>query len=238
MKVVTYNFHKGRAPKGGHSILEEAAHALRELQPDMLLCQEVFRAHDDTEHQSQVLGHMLGLEHHFAPNRFWGPGCHGNATFTRFEVRESRNIEITHSRWEKRGILHTRMHLDGFSFDVMNTHFSLTHRQRQKQLHTLLAHLPEEGDVPVLVAGDFNDWHGGLDRFIRRMRHFDNALLHVPRGDRLTFPATRPVFALDRIYTRGLRVKSVRVLRGDPWQRLSDHLPVEVVFEAPNGKPP
>jgi endonuclease/exonuclease/phosphatase family metal-dependent hydrolase len=232
VKIVTYNFHKGRSSRGRH-ILEEAAHALRDLAPDMLLCQEVFRAHDDAEHQSERLGELLAMPHHFAPNRFWDRGCHGNATFTRFEVHHARNIEITHSPFEKRGILHTRLHRNGTTFEVMNTHFSLTGNQRRKQLHTLLAHLPEHPDVPVLVAGDFNDWHGGLDRLIRRARHFDNALHHLPPPLRRTFPAQRPVFALDRVYVRGFRVESVRVLHGEPWRRLSDHLPVEVVLAPP-----
>ena len=40
-----------------------------------------------------------------------------------------------------------------------------------------------------------------------------------------TFPSLVPVFALDRIYTRGFRCTSAFVPRGDTWARMSDHLP-------------
>jgi endonuclease/exonuclease/phosphatase (EEP) superfamily protein YafD len=35
-----------------------------------------------------------------------------------------------------------------------------------------------------------------------------------------------PVLPLDRIYYRGLKLKSAHILKGRPWNLLSDHLPV------------
>lgn len=227
VKVITYNFHKGRAARGGRSIVEEAAQALREREADLLLCQEVFHTADDVSHQSRELSALLGLEHWFGPNRFYQRGCHGNATFTRYNVRRSANIEITHSFFERRGILHTLIELEDFALEVLNTHFSLTHGQRRRQLSTLLQNIPEHPTVPVLVAGDFNDWHGRLDRIIHRQRHFENALRLLPPRQRRTYPSRRPLLSLDRIYYRGFKLLDVRVLRGDPWTGLSDHLPVE-----------
>lgn len=227
MKVITYNFHKGRAARGGRSIIDEAAHALREREPDVLMCQEVFHTADDLSHQSKILTELLGLAHSFGPNRFYLRGCHGNATFTRYHVRRATNIEITQSFFERRGILHTNLELEDYALEVLNTHFSLTARQRRRQLRTLLANIPSNPGHPVLVGGDFNDWGGGLDRLIHRTRHFENVLRALPQRARRTYPARRPLLALDRIYYRGFRVLDVRVLRGAPWDRLSDHLPVE-----------
>jgi endonuclease/exonuclease/phosphatase family metal-dependent hydrolase len=39
------------------------------------------------------------------------------------------------------------------------------------------------------------------------------------------------VFALDRVYLRGLRCRSTHVPRGAGWRRWSDHLPLIVELE-------
>ena len=41
-----------------------------------------------------------------------------------------------------------------------------------------------------------------------------------------TFPSAFPLLRLDRVYVRGLRVASARVLWGPTWARLSDHAPI------------
>ena len=116
-------------------------------------------------------------------------------------------------------------------FEVFNVHFSLTTRQRRRQWSKLLAALPEDESTPVLACGDFNDWSYSIDRLARRSGTLRNALWELPLRERLTFPARRALFGLDRIYYRGFRVKSVRVLRDQPWAELSDHLPVEAELE-------
>ena len=45
-----------------------------------------------------------------------------------------------------------------------------------------------------------------------------------------TFPSLTPVFALDRIYTRGLECVTTHVPRGSMWARMSDHLPLVAEF--------
>jgi len=47
----------------------------------------------------------------------------------------------------------------------------------------------------------------------------------TPRSP-VTFPSRMPLFALDRMYTRGLRCLSMTVPRGPAWARMSDHLPL------------
>ena len=41
-----------------------------------------------------------------------------------------------------------------------------------------------------------------------------------------TFPSRFPLFAMDRIYTRGLHCHASSVPRGNTWARMSDHLPL------------
>ena len=46
-----------------------------------------------------------------------------------------------------------------------------------------------------------------------------------------TFPSLAPVFALDRLYLRGLACRSTMVPRGTTWARMSDHLPLVAELE-------
>ena len=230
MKVITYNLHKGRDRRRRESILHDAVHALADRGPDILLCQEVFHGIEDDVAQCHFITEVVGHPHVFGPNSHYERGCHGNATFARLPIANHKNHDITESYFEKRGILHTELAGNGRTIDVLNLHFSLTGAQRRRQWRKLLDALPEDEGTPVLAAGDFNDWAGGLDRKARASGRLANALWHLPRRERASFPARRPFFALDRIYYRGFEVAEVRVLRGEPWSRLSDHLPVEVRF--------
>ena len=55
---------------------------------------------------------------------------------------------------------------------------------------------------------------------------FDNAHgRYAPEAAR-TWHSRRPVFSLDRIYTRNLTVTAAKRLDGEPWSHLSDHLPL------------
>ena len=48
-----------------------------------------------------------------------------------------------------------------------------------------------------------------------------------------TFPAAFPWLRLDRIYQRGFAVRNARVLHGNPWRQLSDHVPIFAELELP-----
>lgn len=230
LKILTYNLHKGRSPLR-RDVLAHVAEALAEREPDLLFCQEVFHGEDDARHQSKVLTAALGHAHVFGPNSFYRRGCHGNATFARLPVAQHMNIDVTSSWFERRGILHASLQGEGAVIETLNVHFGLTGGQRRRQWRRLLESLPDDPDQPVVVCGDFNDWSAELDRLARGSGVLHNALWAQPRTARRSFPAKRPIFALDRIYLRGFHVHSAVVLRGRPWTRLSDHLPVEAIVE-------
>jgi endonuclease/exonuclease/phosphatase family metal-dependent hydrolase len=230
VKVVTYNLHKGLG-RARNSILAAAIRALADRQPDLVLCQEVFHGAREAIAQCTQISEMLGLAHAFGPNVFRRVGCHGNATFSRLPAARFVNVDITQSMLERRGMLRTWFQGETGPFEALNVHFSLTGRQRRRQWERLLEALPEDPDVPMLAAGDFNDWAGTLDRFARRLPGMRNVLWELPARQRRSFPARRPMLSLDRIYVRGFAVREVRVLHGSPWDQLSDHLPVEAVLE-------
>jgi endonuclease/exonuclease/phosphatase family metal-dependent hydrolase len=112
-------------------------------------------------------------------------------------------------------------------------HLGLMHAGRVRQVERLARFIEAEvpGDALLIVAGDFNDWGEKLDS---PMHHsgLRRALVEGTSAARLnTFPSRVPLFALDRIYTRGLRCVSTSVPRGAAWARMSDHLPLVAELE-------
>jgi endonuclease/exonuclease/phosphatase family metal-dependent hydrolase len=100
-----------------------------------------------------------------------------------------------------------------------------------RQIERLAAFIADEvpPGAPLLVAGDFNDWGERLDgpmgtAGLRRARAGSE------RAQR-TFPSSVPLFALDRVYTRGLACLSATVPRSSGWARMSDHLPLLVELQ-------
>ena len=76
------------------------------------------------------------------------------------------------------------------------------------------------------MAGDFNDWGEKLDGPMAGIGLL-RASAGAARAQR-TFPSSVPLFALDRVYLRGLACVSAMVPRNSGWARMSDHLPLVV----------
>ena len=107
-------------------------------------------------------------------------------------------------------------------------HLSLHKRGRSRQLEAISHRLEELAtrDMPIIVAGDFNDWrHRASSILERRLGMTEVSVARFGRAAR-TFPAMMPVLQLDRIYVRGFKVAASEVHRGKPWSLLSDHLAV------------
>ena len=235
-KLVSYNIRKAKGIRGSRPDLEDIALNLGALQPDMLLCQEVFHGSGGV-HQSREIAEQLELLHRYEPNAEYRRGHHGNATFSRFPISRHRNTDISTNRVERRGVLYTRVHpVPGGILHIFNTHFGLNKKQRNRQAR-MLGELVREivrPDEAVILGGDFNDWSGQLDPVISAEVGLENAMLLLAMKKRRTWSTRRPLFALDRIYYHNLHLVDVRVLNSPPWDRLSDHFPVEAIFSDRN----
>ncbi|MBA8737512.1 endonuclease/exonuclease/phosphatase family protein [Chromobacterium violaceum] len=237
--ICTYNIHKGMSPLNRHVKVGGMAEALAELAPDMLFLQEV-----QGKNLERALRHQIWPvqpQHHYLAGRLahravyglnasYGHGHHGNALLTRFPVNDWCNRDISVNRFESRGVLQCLLQPDGWPQPVVALcgHFNLLAFDRRKQYRGLADYVRQAiaDHLPLILAGDFNDWRGEASALLRQELGLEEAFLTLHGRHAQSFPARMPMLALDRIYVRGLKVESARVLSGRPWSGLSDHLPL------------
>ncbi len=247
LRVATYNIHKGVRGLGTRKRLEihNLGLGIEALDADIVLLQEVRLFHTrDARHfdqtwfgwpdasQAEFLA-PEGYHSAYRSNAVTRHGEHGNALLSRWPLGDVGHHDVSDHRFEQRGLLHVPVQWQGSWLHVVVAHFGLVHssrvRQVQRLAHFIREHVPE--GEPLLVGGDFNDWGERLDApmegiGLKRARAHGGSAVH-----RLTFPSRLPVFALDRMYLRGLRCASTMVPRGASWARMSDHLPMVAELE-------
>jgi endonuclease/exonuclease/phosphatase family metal-dependent hydrolase len=248
LRVATYNIHKGVRGVGPGKRLEihNLGLAIEALDADLVCLQEVRLYHrkdarrfDQTwfgwpdAGQADFLA-PEGYEVAYRTNAFTRGGEHGNALLSRWPIGDIGHHDVSDHRFEQRGLLHVPVLWAGQRVHVVVAHLGLVHASRLRQVQRLHEYLAAEvpaGEL-LLVAGDFNDWGEKLDGPMADFGLKRAVGSGDRRAQRLTFPALVPVFALDRIYLRGLQCLSTTVPRGAVWRRMSDHLPLLAELKA------
>jgi endonuclease/exonuclease/phosphatase family metal-dependent hydrolase len=248
LRVATYNIHKGVRGLGLRKRLEihNLGLGVEALDADLVFLQEVrlFHRREARRFERTWFGWPeQGQADYLAPegydvayrtNAITRHGEHGNALLSRWPMGDVDHHDVSAHRFEQRGLLHVPVHWQGRTVHAVVAHFGLTHGGRLQQVQYLSRFITQfvPRQAPVLVAGDFNDWNERLDAPMRTIG-LQRAELHSGAARlRPTFPSRVPVFALDRVYTRGFRCVSLEVPRGVAWARMSDHLPLVVELEA------
>jgi endonuclease/exonuclease/phosphatase family metal-dependent hydrolase len=148
-------------------------------------------------------------------------GWHGNAIIWRDDrVRLTGMGHVSLPGLEPRGAVRVEFDTPLGALRVIGLHLGLIGQYRRQQLLHLTEEMTEWSDMPTVWAGDFNEWSRQpvLDHCAPQMRFLP------PRA---SFPAPRPLGALDRIALgRGLGVASHGVYAQRPAQIASDHLPI------------
>jgi len=239
LTVTTYNIHKGFSQFNRRMVIHELRERLRQLDSDIVFLQEVqglhlghAEAHEDWPGmpQHEFLAEDVWRNAAYGRNVMYSHGHHGNAILSRFPIHSVHNQDVTHLRFERRGLLHAVIET-GLQTEPVHcacVHLSLFGRSRRHQFESLAEHLEEiaPGATPLIVAGDFNDWrnraHDLLAERLGMVEVFCGAggrRCLPPRS----FPCGLPVFRLDRIYVRGFNVVATEVHFGQGWARISDH---------------
>ena len=243
LRVVTLNIHKGLSHFNRRMVIHELREGLQLLDPDLVFLQEVqglnrrfalrFAGAPPEAQHAFLAGDTW--QHVYGCNAVYDHGHHGNAILSRYGFLSYENQDVSDHGFERRGLLHSVVAVPGWrrNLHCVCVHLSLHERGRSRQLEAISGRLEElaSRNLPIIVAGDFNDWrHRASSILERRLGMTEVSLARFGSAAR-TFPAMMPVLRLDRIYVRGFKVVASQVHKGKPWSMLSDHLAVSAELE-------
>ncbi len=238
LRLVTWNIHKGIGTDRTYA-LERVIEVLRLLNADIVCLQEVDHRvrRSSFENQKKRLRRELGYPYSaMGLNVKVGRGAYGNVTLSKFPVESRRNLDLTVAPKKRRRALITHVAVRGQqTWVVANVHLGLMHVERKIQVRRLLAHLSAgiDKNIPLVIAGDWNEWGTRLVRGILNQEG-----LHVARVDRQrherTWPSRKPLVALDRVvYRAPVRCHHVACILDDATRVASDHVPLVVELTVP-----
>jgi len=242
LRVATYNIHKGFSHFNRRMMVHELRHHLRGLDADIVFLQEVlgeypgYVLHEPNwpaAPQYEFLAETVWSNFAYGRNAMYDHGHHGNAILSRYPIISSENQDISDHRFEQRGLLHCEVAVESFHLHCLCVHLGLLERGRRRQLTALTARVQRlvPPTAPLIVAGDFNDWHNRAGRLLVSALGLTDVYQERRGRVALTFPSGLPLLRLDRIYARGFRVCGVEVHHGRPWSRISDHAALSTELE-------
>lgn len=229
-RIATYNIHKARGLDGRKSV-ERIARVLEKINPDIVALQEVVNHEGASieDHQASFLAERLGHRFAIGQTREYRGGIYGNVTLSRWDFELVRQIDLTVSGRERRGVLRTDICIGQHRLHIFNVHLGTAHRERRKQaIRFMDVDLLRAVDIsgPRIVLGDFNDWtHGLVTRMLSAEFHFSDLAEHLTRTR--SYPGIAPLLHLDHIYCdQHLKVAGARFQRDGLALIASDHLPL------------
>ncbi|MFP8881451.1 MAG: endonuclease/exonuclease/phosphatase family protein [Myxococcota bacterium] len=226
--VATYNVHRWTGLNGrGKPDPARAGFVISELGADVIALQEVMRSHKGDD-PLETLADALGMHVTFAATRVHKKGELGNAILSRWPIGGVSMLDLSFSRLEKRVAVSARIPFESGVLDVVSTHLALTDRTRHRQVRALLEH-PQRQRGPTLLLGDMNAW-----RKCPATRALEKGMVGNEVNFPMSYPSARPVLALDRIYTSGVKLVEIKAHDTPAAQRASDHLPVVARIRLPS----
>ena len=253
LRIATYNIHKGVSAFGRRNRVHDLRIALATLEADLLFLQEVQEVNarnserfSDWPAEAQTR-FLAGPDYHYVygGNAVYEYGHHGNAILSLHPFAFAHNHDISDHRFESRGMLHAVQRVGDRELHCVNVHLGWFAQSRRRQADALIELVRDTvpAGAPLIIAGDFNDWHNRLTLHLSAALGVREAMVdrRLARAGMLpmlarparTFPALLPWLKLDRIYVRGFRVGQVEVMRGRLWAQMSDHAPLvaDLIFD-------
>ena len=205
---------------------------LANLDADIIALQEVFAVCDSHEGQVEAIASELGMNSAFGCTRHHRSRPYGNAILTRWPILQSREMDISWMRRERRGCIRADLKTPAGMLHVFNIHMGTSYFERRHQVRSLLSSRQILDDLagPRLLVGDFNEWIKGLTtRMLSDKFESLNLALYIRRHR--SYPGLIPVLHLDHIYfERPLHVEKAELVRTRLSKIASDHLPLVATF--------
>ncbi|WNQ11985.1 endonuclease/exonuclease/phosphatase family protein [Paenibacillus aurantius] len=230
-KVMSFNIHHG-ADAGNVYDLERIAAVIRESGADLIGLQEVDRYYSSRSNNEDTIARlagMLGMHYAYGANLDREPAApgqprsqYGTAVLSKYPILYAENHLLTSYGQEQRGLLETRVEIEGTPVTFYSTHLGLDAAQQKVQTEELLAITGSRSGAQIVV-GDFNAKPETPD-----MRMMAQAFQEpfVDRPDAYTFDAEAPSSKIDYIWA------NEQVLVGDRSEaqvidtQASDHRPI------------
>lgn len=222
IKLASWNIRRCIGRDGVQSP-ERCAAVLQEIDADVIVLQEVESrpGHEldalaylaQETGSSAIAGTTMMLEDEDAH--------YGNAVLTRLPVTEVRRHDLGVSGREPRAALDVDLDVDRCRLQLLATHLGLRPAERREQVQRLLPLFNTENREVVILAGDLNEWF----LWGRPLRALHRIFPNTPY--RRSWPAHRPVFALDRIWVHPRQALHKLAVHRSAMSRItSDHLPL------------
>lgn len=238
IKFLTYNIHKGFNWSNSTLTVELLKSSLHKINPDIIFLQEVVGENKKLE---QKLEHWIDNQIEFLAKDLW-PNMvysnhaifdhrnHGNVILSKFPINRYEIFDISINSREKRALLFCEIIIDDNVVHTYCTHLNLLHRDRLKQYGKIESFILRNSpnDIPIVLAGDFNDWNQKAYQNLFKIKDLHDAHKTLNGQYAKTFPSFLPFFKLDRFYIKGITPISSEVLKTDSWKKISDHLPIFV----------
>jgi endonuclease/exonuclease/phosphatase family metal-dependent hydrolase len=161
LRVLTYNVHHCQGTDGKFDY-DRIAGIINRLKPDIAALQEIDVGTNRASgaDQAAVLAELTGLNYTFGKAIDFDSGQYGLAILSRFPIRDVTNTPLdTQPGSEPRIALAAHIKIDTGSREVILIDTHLCHRNEQvrtMQTTQLSEYANSEGDVSVILAGDFN----------------------------------------------------------------------------------
>lgn len=222
-------------------VLSKIKEAITGMDPDIVFLQEVVgstscfrkKKYFPSESQFEYLADGIWKHLAYGKNAVTEKRHHGNVILSKYPILKSSNLNISVNRFEKRGLLHAVISLDGNEVHLMSIHLNLMEKARKLQIEKINKYisLSTEPRDKIILAGDFNDWRERVTKALAKKNHFKEAFYELNHEHAKTFPSFAPLLALDRIYFKNMTVNSVNVIKNKIVTSLSDHLAVYAEFQ-------
>lgn len=236
IKILSYNIHKGFSTGKRSFVLSSIKEAIHLVQADIVFLQEVLGRHSAYEKNIEGWPSVSQFEYiadqswpHFSygKNAVYNNGHHGNAILSKFPIIATENLDVSAHPFEQRGLLHAVVQIEGSvrPLHLLCVHFGLFEKSRKYQLNYLCERvintIPQ--NEPLIIAGDFNDRKQSASVLLETSLGVQESFKLFNGSHPRTFPSWFPLLPLDRVYGRGVVVNQAQVLKGKPWNKLSDH---------------
>jgi endonuclease/exonuclease/phosphatase family metal-dependent hydrolase len=236
LNIATFNIHKGVSHFSARFSLHHQREILRQTSADIVFLQEVRDVHAmhsqrfktwPEQGQASFLAEAVWPDYAYGKNAVYPAGHHGNALLSKFPIIKHHNVDISAHATEERGMLHCEIQVPHWDEPIhaICVHLGLFAKWRRAQLKMVADYIDSQvpRHVPLMIAGDFNDWSTlAGSGFASRLQLDEVFEQHTGKHAR-SFPSWMPLLKLDRIYVRGFHIHHAQIHSGTRFLKVSDH---------------